>query len=288
MTRNHQHRDPALWRAPARGLALCVTAGLPLLRLGPVGRSSLTPLAGPDPAAALAALATVIAWLLWLWLVAAVAASLLAALPRRAGHGARQVARWLTPGLLGRVLAAALGVVVLAAPPAPVAVLAHPVAVARDLGGPPDRSLPDPADRSLPDPPGLPPDNRARPDLARPGTDAGPRPALAGQLLDRPSTAGADTAAGWVPAPPPTPAASRPAAPALLTPAPRPLPAGEPAEVVVRRGDTLWHLAAHHLGPGATVEQIAREWPRWWQANRDVIGDDPDLLRVGQRLRVPA
>lgn len=271
MTRNRERRDRAAWRAAwraaARGLALCAAAGLPLLWLGPVDRSNLTTLAGPDPAAALAALATVIAWLLWLWLVAAVAASLLAALPRWAGHGARQVAGWLTPGLLGRVLAAGLGVVVLAAPPAPVAVLAHPVAVARDLGGPAGEALSNPA--------GLAP-------------DAGPRPDLAGPLLDRPSTAGADTAAGWVPAPPPTPAAPRPATPALLTPTPRPLPAGEPTEVVVRRGDSLWHMAAHHLGPGATVEQIAREWPRWWQANRDVIGDDPDLLRVGLRLQVPA
>ncbi|MFZ5851010.1 MAG: LysM peptidoglycan-binding domain-containing protein [Actinomycetota bacterium] len=249
MTRNRERRDRAAWRAAARGLALSAAAGLPLLWLGPVDRSSLTTLAGPDPAVALAALATVIAWLLWLWLVAAVAASLLAALPRRAGHGARQ------------------GVVVLAAPPAPVAVLAHSVAVARDLGGPAGEALSNPASLA---------------------PDAGPRPDLAGPLLDRPSTAGADTAAGWVPAPPPTPTVPRPATPALLTPTPRPLPAAEPTEVVVRRGDSLWHLAAHHLGPGATVEQIAREWPRWWQANRDVIGDDPDLLRVGLRLQVPA
>lgn len=59
-------------------------------------------------------------------------------------------------------------------------------------------------------------------------------------------------------------------------------------EVVVRRGDSLWHLAARSLGPSATVAEIAAEWPRWWRANRDVIGADPDLLVPGDRLRAPA
>ena len=59
-------------------------------------------------------------------------------------------------------------------------------------------------------------------------------------------------------------------------------------EVVVRRGDTLWHLAARALGPSAAAAEIAAEWPRWWRANRDVIGADPDLLVPGTRLRAPA
>lgn len=59
-------------------------------------------------------------------------------------------------------------------------------------------------------------------------------------------------------------------------------------EVVVRRGDTLWHLAARSLGPGAHAAEIAAEWPRWWQTNRLVIGADPDLLLPGTRLSVPS
>lgn len=59
------------------------------------------------------------------------------------------------------------------------------------------------------------------------------------------------------------------------------------AEIVVVRGDTLWDIAARHLGPGATTEQIAAEWPRWWAANADVIGRDPDLILPGQRLQPP-
>ncbi len=62
---------------------------------------------------------------------------------------------------------------------------------------------------------------------------------------------------------------------------------GTPAEVVVLRGDSLWTIVARHLGPTATIEQIAAEWPRWWSANADVIGPDPDLLLPGQRLLPP-
>lgn len=62
---------------------------------------------------------------------------------------------------------------------------------------------------------------------------------------------------------------------------------GAAAEVVVLRGDSLWTIVARHLGPTATTDQIAAEWPRWWSANADVIGPDPDLLLPGQRLLPP-
>jgi nucleoid-associated protein YgaU len=57
--------------------------------------------------------------------------------------------------------------------------------------------------------------------------------------------------------------------------------------VVVHRGDTLWAIAARHLGPGATAEEVAQAWPRWHESNRSVIGDDPDLLLPGQQLTPP-
>ena len=63
--------------------------------------------------------------------------------------------------------------------------------------------------------------------------------------------------------------------------------AGVDSEVVVRRGDTLWHLAARTLGAGATDAEIIAEWPRWWQANRATIGANPHLLLPGTRLRPP-
>lgn len=58
-------------------------------------------------------------------------------------------------------------------------------------------------------------------------------------------------------------------------------------EVVVLRGDTLWSIAANHLGPSATAAEITVEWQRWLAVNRDVIGDDGDLILPGQELLPP-
>ena len=57
--------------------------------------------------------------------------------------------------------------------------------------------------------------------------------------------------------------------------------------VVVRRGDTLWDIAARGLGPSASVADIAASWPGWYAANRSTIGPDPDLILPGQLLRPP-
>ena len=58
-------------------------------------------------------------------------------------------------------------------------------------------------------------------------------------------------------------------------------------EVVVRRGDTLWSIAARHLGPDPSDAEIAQAWPAWHDANREVVGPDPDVLLPGQVLRAP-
>jgi hypothetical protein len=63
--------------------------------------------------------------------------------------------------------------------------------------------------------------------------------------------------------------------------------AARAATVVVRRGDSLWRIAARHLPPGAGDEAIAAAWPAWYAANRATIGDDPGLLLPGQVLAVP-
>ncbi|GAA3696603.1 hypothetical protein GCM10022377_06840 [Zhihengliuella alba] len=80
----------------------------------------------------------------------------------------------------------------------------------------------------------------------------------------------------WRPAPPP------PALERVLGPT-RPVS----DEVVVRPGDTLWSLAARHLGPDASDLDIAEEWPRWYHANLGVIGSDPNSLHPGMALRPP-
>ena len=53
-------------------------------------------------------------------------------------------------------------------------------------------------------------------------------------------------------------------------------------------GDTLWDIAAAHLGPGErTVLKVDRYWRQVYRANRRVIGADPDLIHPGTRLNVP-
>lgn len=61
---------------------------------------------------------------------------------------------------------------------------------------------------------------------------------------------------------------------------------GRPA-VVVRHGDTLWSLAAACLPADAADREIASAWHDIYSRNRDVIGEDPDLLEPGQRLVLP-
>ena len=72
--------------------------------------------------------------------------------------------------------------------------------------------------------------------------------------------------------------------------APQPVPPA-PAAVVVRAGDSLWSVAEaflHRSGATPTDRQVAQAWPRWWAANREAVGDDPDLLLPGTALRPPA
>lgn len=58
--------------------------------------------------------------------------------------------------------------------------------------------------------------------------------------------------------------------------------------VVVHRGDSLWSIAARHLGEHASDAEIAQAWPRWFELNLAVIGDNPDLILPGQILRIPS
>jgi nucleoid-associated protein YgaU len=59
-------------------------------------------------------------------------------------------------------------------------------------------------------------------------------------------------------------------------------------EVVVRPGDSLWLIAARRIGLQPSAAQVAAAWPQWYATNRDTIGDDPNLIRPGQVLQVPA
>jgi nucleoid-associated protein YgaU len=48
---------------------------------------------------------------------------------------------------------------------------------------------------------------------------------------------------------------------------------------LVKKGDTLWKIAQHYYGDGSLYTQI-------FEANRDIL-KDPNLIKVGQKLRIP-
>ncbi len=60
---------------------------------------------------------------------------------------------------------------------------------------------------------------------------------------------------------------------------PVPIPASND-EYVVQRGDSLWTIAVKQYGNGEGARKIH-------DANRDRIGDNPDNIREGMKLRIP-
>ncbi|MGD9960418.1 LysM peptidoglycan-binding domain-containing protein [Nocardioides sp.] len=57
--------------------------------------------------------------------------------------------------------------------------------------------------------------------------------------------------------------------------------------IAVQPGDTLWAITASLLPPGADDARIAAGWHALHQANRALIGPDPDLILPGTRLAIP-
>lgn len=57
--------------------------------------------------------------------------------------------------------------------------------------------------------------------------------------------------------------------------------------VIVRPGDTLWSIARRELPAGAPARAVAARWHAIYDANRPLIGADPDLIEPGQHLRIP-
>lgn len=115
-----------------------------------------------------------------------------------------------------------------------------------------------------------PPDSDGSGDPLPPlGWGEGPAPATAGDPVAPPTGTAEDQRGEYA-----TASGSR-AAPARI--------------VVVHRGDSLWSISDDLLGPGPSdPAEIAAAWPLLHDSNRDVIGDDPDLLRPGQQLTIPA
>lgn len=217
-----------------------------------------------------AAARTVAGALLWfvaLWLAFSIAVTVLTLVPGRLGMLASAVASRVTPVLLRRVVIAAAGASILASPAAAFANTgggspAPSGASARAVPALPAPALPVSSQvRSLP-PISLPTD--PRPTDSRP-TD--PRPTDSAPTDPGPTDPAAAT---------PGPARDRPEGDQLGT-----------SQVTVRPGNSLWSIAAQRLGPTRSEARIEAEWPRWYAANRRLIGADPNLLLPGTKLRAP-
>lgn len=148
------------------------------------------------------------------------------------------------------------------------------------LGTPSPETSPPPVPQSLPDEPG------SHPALRR-------RSVTAVVRVDRPSSQGSDMSAS---ADSPDPAADSNQVPVsqAATGEDRPVAlrngstARQGARIhTVRPGESLWAIAADLLGPDASATIIAAEVARLWELNREHIpSGDPDLIAVGQRLRL--
>jgi nucleoid-associated protein YgaU len=86
------------------------------------------------------------------------------------------------------------------------------------------------------------------------------------------------------PIPPVASPAPSPAASAVVVPASSPQPSAasdQPGEThVVGEGETLATIAEKYYEDGA-------QWRKIYDANKDVIGDNPDSIKIGQSLKIP-
>ncbi len=268
---------PLLWAAT-------LAAAAPALWLGAVARGLERAVVSGGPAApqdVLTLLAALAGLALLAWLLLAVLAEVAVTVPGWAGHLATRLARRVTPGLVRRGVALALGAGLAGLGTAQLAAADGPPdpgfgpARVPDPGWPtataPPRGDPPTAPRPRPAPPSSPPTTRA---ATSPGVAVPVPPSAHPPAVPTP---------GWVPA---APTVRRQPSTDLLARPPRAVAPED--EVVVHRGDTLWSIAARRLGPAASDAEVAAAWPRWYAANRAVVGPDPDLVLPGQRLRVPS
>jgi nucleoid-associated protein YgaU len=212
---------------------------------------------GPDQAAL--TLASAALWCVALWLAIGLGAVAAAAVPGRVGAIARRIAARVLPAVVLRALAGVAGLGVLMTPIASVAASGH-------MPGGPASAI-----------------AAATPAPTWP-TDARPLPHVH---------------IGWPTNQPPSTQPRPPTthAPQLPTSQPSkgrdhndratPTRASGDGPVRVEPGDSLWLIAAQRLGPTASDAQIAAAWPRWYAANRPVIGDDPSHIEPGQVLHAP-
>lgn len=131
-----------------------------------------------------------------------------------------------------------------------------------------------------------------------------PAPGTNGEATRPPATAEPTTTEPTTPAPSGTtvPGGAKATPPRAAEPAPgsttptTPTPSAPQAEVEplqrqvhqVVPGDNLWDIVEAALGPRASNAEVAVAVEELYALNRDVIGDDPDLILPGQVLELPA
>lgn len=191
---------------------------------------------------------------------------------RLVAHSAPVLVRRLAHAAVGAGIGLALAAPTAIALPGPAAGVGtaetEPAPHVLDLGWQPTTAAP--ADEAAPG-------AAAPPDAGSPASE--PSPAVPGTIAVEPAAPGQ----------PDTPA-TEPAIPVRVDLADRGLPGGggRPPTVVVVPGDTLWEIAAAHLGDSPPDAEIAQAVTRWYAANRAAVGADPDLILPGLTLRAPS
>jgi len=238
--------------------------------------------------------ASVLVWALLLWSIAVAGALTAAGLPGIPGRCGRVLLSRIAPAAAGRLIAAAVGVSLIAGTSACAAPWAtagsQPGAAtessstsaetagaasitidwpdAQDSAAGPIASTATAATPAMTPPPAMTPETTQQ----SPPFDTAPAEA-------RPSDAGpTDTK--------PTDAGPTGPQPATATPAGAAAPAG-PGAVTVRGGDSLWSIAKAAMPASATDADIDTAWRAWYAANQAVIGGDPNVIQPGQLLSPP-
>jgi hypothetical protein len=227
----------------------------------------------------LPAVAGVFAWCAVIWFATLIVVEIAATTPGVAGRACARVADQLAPRVLRTAARWVLGATLVATP---MCTVVSGTALAAATGNNAAPNLDRPVASAIASSAGI--------DLDRPFAPRAPATLTAASTPPAAPTRSAPsrTSAPYVaPAPPPATKVAVPNGAPLLTGAPH-READHEGGYVVRHGDALWDVAARQLGPNATAADIAREWPRWYAANRAVIGADPNLLRPGEVLHAPS
>lgn len=108
-----------------------------------------------------------------------------------------------------------------------------------------------------------------------------------GVVLAAPATPSQAPSATWALPPSSTPT-TEPTERESPVPTTQPPPRTDPGPLThtVVVGDTLWGIASGLLGDGADDAEITRTWQRIHELNRDLVGEDPDLILPGTVLSV--